>query len=1107
MKKQVIDAEKAVSRLFLCGILCSVLIMSSVGTAKSLYLLGNSDDIHKDTLWVYNILPGGKISFEKTATIRDGGNSAPNGLTMDPNSNTLFSTYSGWSDAGTTDLDTLAFRGFVYLVPWDMHAGGITYDAARSRVYVTDDQQRNRVVLYNWKPEVNGLHNIDIAGTTVPTERLVAGAITFGPESRRVYVASLGEGIEILETAEERKDWKTVGFLESGHEIHTLSVDARNQYLYAGARTEKGGFLTQYKLIAGTMVQKQITDPTQRVLSLSVDTASTLVYALIGNVRIPNRKIRVYDRALNILQEVVVMGDPRRIHVPGTPLSYNPLNTTIQPVAGTVEKAGQQVAVPGAEIEYQICMNNANLYAITNIVVTNELPAELQFVRAENLGSATGEFDAATGTYSYHNPTLQHESSQCFSIVTRLKEDVPVGTVIVNSVAVDSNETDLSFASADVTVEAHALALEKSLVMDPNYLVVGDVVYVDPGATLTYQVCLDNLNGHSAAHNVLVIDELPDDVEFVSAEQMGVPSHYDANSHSLSWALDSVEPNYLDCSEITVRVKDDVPPGTVITNKVRLDSEAATATDSADVVVRHAALSVNKTIADSRDYSPVTNQVVRGGDLTYLIEVSNLNPLYSVENVVVIDAVPPGLQFIGSVGDANGMYDPASRTVTLSQPVLAPLQEIRVELTFTVADDLPGGTVLTNSVMAMADGTPASSASVDVTVESHALVLEKNVVMDPNYLVVGDVIYVDPGATLTYQICVDNLSGHRAANNVVVIDELPEDVEFVSAEPLGVTSQYDANSHSFSWTLDSVEPNHLDCFEITVRVKDDVSPGKLITNKVTLGSETATVTTGADVVVKHTALFINKAIADSGDYSPATNQVVAGGVLTYLIDVNNPNPLNSAENVVLIDSAPAGLQFIGSVGDANGVYDPTSGTFTLSRPALGPSEGIHLELTFRVADDVPDGSVLTNSVVAMANGAPASSDSVSVGVVVPVVPPVSATLDLYYTSPLLRQDQADDIMAVLKLPDPIEIEDIDVTQPLTMTPGPALAHHIDAVQGIPTVYYMYIGFNGILNVKGFFDRQTVLDALSPGQESVTLTVTGLLKTGQSFQGQTTVPVN
>ena len=258
------------------------------------------------------------------------------------------------------------------------------------------------------------------------------------------------------------------------------------------------------------------------------------------------------------------------------------------------------------------------------------------------------------------------------------------------------------------------------------------------------------------------------------------------------------------------------------------------------------------------------------------------------------------------------------------------------------------GTVITNSVAVDSNETPQSGASVDVEVGYNTLGLTKTVVSDPNYLTVGNTTYVDAGAYVTYQICLSNLNNTTAVSNVLVIDQLSENVEFVSAEQGGLISLYDAGAHSFSWAFDVIEPNYLDCFNITVRIKNGVPPGQLISNEVLLGgSDTAPVTSRSDIVVKYNSLVVNARIANTGNYNPVTNQIVSGGILTYIIDVNNLHPLYAAENIIVIDSVPQGLQFIdASLGDVNGVYDSLSRTFTLEQPFLGPGQGIHIELTF-----------------------------------------------------------------------------------------------------------------------------------------------------------------
>jgi len=688
------------------------------GLTKSLYIAGNSDVEGHDMLWVYDVQPDGKLILQATSTFPDGGHGV-NGLGVDPESDTLFITYRHHSDAGTMDSQSLAWKKSIYLVPWDMIAGGIAYDAERSRVYITD-QGKDRLIIYNWLPELEALNSIWYGGSAIPLSRPNAGAITFDSDQGLVYVASKDGDVEVLKTAFDRGDWQQIGSIQLPYEAQTLSVDSRNQYLYAGGWTENGAIMTQHNLVTGASLDLIVAGTNETVLSLCVDSATSLVYALIGDIETDVRTIKVYTPGFDTVQTIGFTGDALQLHVPSTSVGYNPLNLTITPASGVVQNNGQYVAMPGAEIEYEICMTNTNEFPVTDILLTNSLPDALDYVRVQGLGDAMSVFDEQSRTYFYLSPVLNPGTTECFKIVARVNTNVEPGAVITNSIAADSNETAQSDSSVDVEIghTHNTLGLTKTVVMDPNYLLIGNTIYMDAGGYVTYQTCLSNLANINAVTNVLLVDQLSPYVDFVSAEQAGQMSQYDASKHSYTWAFNSVEPNFLDCLGITVRIKDNVPPGQLISNEVLLSgSDTSTVTAKADIVVKYDALAVNVSIKNSGDYNPVTNQIMRGGVFTYVVDVNNLDPVYAAENVVVVDSVPDGLDFImASVGDVHGVYNVLSRTYTLEQPYLGPGEGIHAELTFIVANDLAGNTVLTNQLIARVNGAPYSSSSVSVTV-------------------------------------------------------------------------------------------------------------------------------------------------------------------------------------------------------------------------------------------------------------------------------------------------------------------------------------------------------------------------------------------------------
>ncbi len=861
MNKQAIIKKILLFRPVFWVLVCSVALMNSVAMAKSLYVAGNTNDKIDDMLWVYDVQQDGTLVMQTTKTMPSQGNYGVNGLGVDPNSETLFLTYKGFHHAGLIDVQTLDWQGLAYIPPLKMNPGGLVYDEIRDRFYTTDvlasDEVDDRLLIYDWDAENNLLLTYwsqDVTWTgasSVSLARENAGPLAFDKTYEVVYVAIAGGGIDAYKTSHERESWQSIRTYETAYEAKAVTVDPINQLLYVGGtKRNRGALIDRINLVDGTTFQFETGGINDEVLSLSVNDGTGLLYALIGDSSTSVRTIKVFDSNFKLFQTVSITGDARQLLVPNTYKAYNPLDLTITPVSGVVESNGNFVAGPGAEIEYQICLTNSSAYPVTQIAMTSILPENLVYNGTSELTNALGSYAPQIRTFWYNSPFIGENSTQCFSLYTTVSDDAMAGSIMSTTVVVDSNETNLSEDRVDVQVGFNALGLTKEVVLDPNFLVVDDKIYVDPGAYVTYRICLNNLANANAVTNILLTDQFSDYVEFVNADLGGIASFYEEDLHTYSWVFQSIEPNSTVCLDVIVRLKDNLTPGSVI-----------------------------------------SNQVFLGGS-----EVDN----------------PPAAH--------------------------------------------------------------------------------------------------------------------------------------------------------------------------------------------------------ANIVVKHNALAVDTTVKHAGDYNVGTNQIIRGGVLTFLIDVINLDQANAAENIVVTDYVSDGLYFLNNVDDVNGTYDSLAEEFRMELPFLGPGQAIHSELTFVVEDYLPGGTILTNYLIAIANGGPASSTSVSLSVLaldepnVPVEPnEVSTTLDLYYNGPPLRNDP-DEIMVIMRFPAHINGDDIDELMPLIMTPGSSTALHRDIAGGLNTNYFVF-GDDGNVRVKGFFDRQPVFDALAPGQKTVTLTVTGWLKTGNNFVGQATVPVN
>jgi uncharacterized repeat protein (TIGR01451 family) len=117
---------------------------------------------------------------------------------------------------------------------------------------------------------------------------------------------------------------------------------------------------------------------------------------------------------------------------------------------------------------------------------------------------------------------------------------------------------------------------------------------------------------------------------------------------------------------------------------------------------------------------------------------------------------------------------------------------------------------------------------------------------------------VNPGADLTYEICIANPSGTRTATHVSIVDMLPAHTTFVSAEGDQEIGYYDdIVVPTYTWFYGSLAPGAQDCLDLVVRVNADTEPNTVISNSVTVsGKETPPATATVDVVVLKQAVVM-----------------------------------------------------------------------------------------------------------------------------------------------------------------------------------------------------------------------------------------------------------
>jgi len=133
---------------------------------------------------------------------------------------------------------------------------------------------------------------------------------------------------------------------------------------------------------------------------------------------------------------------------------YKPLNIT----KTAVDEEGNEIiwVDPNERFTYQICFdNNNNDFKVTDVLIVDVLPDEVTFV---DDGKATGNYDMKAHTYTWFYGPLGPGATDCLELVVDVHENTSLGTIIANSVIIDSNET--LPATADVNIPVGDILLE-----------------------------------------------------------------------------------------------------------------------------------------------------------------------------------------------------------------------------------------------------------------------------------------------------------------------------------------------------------------------------------------------------------------------------------------------------------------------------------------------------------------------------------------------------------------------------------------------------------------------------------------------------------------------
>ena len=671
--------------------------------------------------------------------------------------------------------------------------------------------------------------------------------------------------------------------------------------------------------------------------------------------------------------------------------TYNPTPITDKTATINVNQAATVVMTKtgngplnvGQTGTFTITLTNNGPNAATNVQVTDPVPT----------GFTAGT--PSTGTYVGNVWTIPSLANGATATLTfnRVMTNADAGTTKTNTASETQdtyNPTPITDKTATINVNQAATVVMTKTGNGP----------LNVGQTGTFTITLTN-NGPNAATNVQVTDPVP------TGFTAGTPSTgtYVGNV----WTIPSLA-NGATATLTFNRVMTNADAGTTKTNTA---SETQDTYNPTPITDKTATINVNQaaTVVMTKTGNGPLNVGQTG---TFTITLTNNGP-NAATNVQVTDPVPTGFTagtpstgtYVGNVWTIPSLANGATATLTFNR----------------VMTNADAGTTKTNTASETQDTynpTPITDKTATINVNQAATVVMTKTGNGP----------LNVGQTGTFTITLTN-NGPNAATNVQVTDPVP--TGFTAGTPS--TGTYVGNV----WTIPSLANGATATLTFN-RVMTNADAGTTKTNTASETQDTYNPTPITDktatINVNNAALTITKT-ANQANYNVGNN-------VDYTIQVTNSGP-NTATNVVVTDTLPAGLTYLSST--MGGVYDSATRTVTWTIASL--DNGVHfLAAVSAIVTSDAAGKTVTNTLQA-------KDDQ--------MVDPVSTSASIYVPSAALE------LTKTVNNSTP-KVNDTVLYTLIVQNHGPDAAASVKVTDVVPTGGLKFVGVDSV--IYGTYDPNT-----------------------------------
>nr|MDA3817345.1 gliding motility-associated C-terminal domain-containing protein [Prolixibacteraceae bacterium] len=348
------------------------------------------------------------------------------------------------------------------------------------------------------------------------------------------------------------------------------------------------------------------------------------------------------------------------------------------------------------------------------------------------------------------------------------------------------------------------------------------------GDSLTYFIDVSNY-GPSNAHNIQVVDELPDELSFVNANNGGY--FFDG---FIFWDVDSIVANTTLRLSLEVAVNNDVETDSSIRNiafTYKPESEEPEGTDTSIVVVGYNyELLITKTASDTA--------VFAGDEIDYIVSILN-NGDMDLYDIHVEDTLQGNVAFISASHEALN----TDGVIKWDIPEIKAGELIDLMVTVKVDEETENGTLIYNVAWLSDNYTEDPNSSDTTAVE----VISETVNNDPELFVSKTTTssQAQIGDTIEYIIEVSNI-GSDEAHNVLILDNLPDELTFVSASDGGQL----IDDYIVEWLIGNLNEGQSKVVQVSALLNENAEEGSVVANyAVTSGDNRDTIVVDSPALI------------------------------------------------------------------------------------------------------------------------------------------------------------------------------------------------------------------------------------------------------------------